>query len=70
MDDPKIRLGIIPASLVGTFVDAPPIIVASDQSVDYTCGSCGTVLLHAEDGQIHGLTIHCAQCASCNSTDA
>jgi DNA-directed RNA polymerase subunit RPC12/RpoP len=67
--DPKVSLTIVPTSSVGQFVDAPPIIVASDHSVDYTCGSCGTVLLHAEEGQIYGLTIRCTQCGSYNSTN-
>jgi predicted RNA-binding Zn-ribbon protein involved in translation (DUF1610 family) len=66
--DPKVRLRVVPASSVGNFVDAPPVIVASDHSVDYTCGSCGTLLLHAEAGQIYGLTIHCTKCGSFNLT--
>jgi predicted RNA-binding Zn-ribbon protein involved in translation (DUF1610 family) len=67
--DPKISLTIVPASSVVHFAEAPPTIVASEHSVDYTCGTCGTVLLHAEEGQIFGLTIHCTQCGSYNSTD-
>jgi predicted RNA-binding Zn-ribbon protein involved in translation (DUF1610 family) len=67
--DPKVSLTIVPASSVEYFVDAPPIIFASDHSVDYTCGNCGTVLLHAEEGQIFGLMIHCVQCGSYNSTN-
>jgi predicted RNA-binding Zn-ribbon protein involved in translation (DUF1610 family) len=68
--DPKVRLTVVPASSVDFSVDAPPVIVASDHSVNYTCGSCGTVLLHAEDGQIHGLTIHCSSCGTYNSTNS
>jgi hypothetical protein len=32
----------------GIVLDAPPVLIASDHSVDYTCGRCSTVLLHAE----------------------
>jgi DNA-directed RNA polymerase subunit RPC12/RpoP len=67
--DRKISLTIVPVPSVVHSVDAPPTIVASDHSVDYTCGTCGTVLLHAEERQIFGLTIHCTQCGSYNSTD-
>jgi hypothetical protein len=48
---------------------APPILIASTHTVDYCCGLCGTVLLHAEVDQVHNLVIHCMQCGSCNSTD-
>jgi hypothetical protein len=27
------------------------------------------VLLHAEDGQVHGLLIHCTTCGAYNSTE-
>ena len=50
-------------------VSAPPILVASTHTVDYCCGSCGAVLLHADVGQVHGLLIHCTWCGSYNSTD-
>jgi hypothetical protein len=33
--------------------------MASEHSVDYTCGRCSTVLLHADEGQVHGVLIHC-----------
>ena len=48
---------------------APPVLKASDHSVDYTCGRCGTILLHAEENQVHGLLIRCTSCGSYNSTD-
>jgi DNA-directed RNA polymerase subunit RPC12/RpoP len=40
-----------------------------DHSVDYVCGNCGTVLLHAEDGLMHNLLILCTDCGARNSTD-
>jgi hypothetical protein len=39
-------------------------------SVDYLCGNCGTILLHAEDGLAHNLIILCTECGARNSSDA
>lgn len=51
------------------FVSAPPVLIASTHTVDYVCGKCSTVLMHAEIGQVHNLIIHCTICGSYNSTD-
>jgi hypothetical protein len=45
------------------------MLVASDHSVDYTWGRCDTILLHAEENQVHGVLIHCTNCGSYNSTE-
>jgi predicted RNA-binding Zn-ribbon protein involved in translation (DUF1610 family) len=66
----KVNLKTVTRPLVGRFVSAPPVLMASDHTTDYTCENCGTVLLHAEEGQVHGVTIHCMNCGSFNSTDA
>jgi DNA-directed RNA polymerase subunit RPC12/RpoP len=58
----KISLKVITAPATGRVVDAPPVLQASEHSVDYTCGRCGTVLLHAEENQVHGLLIRCTEC--------
>jgi DNA-directed RNA polymerase subunit RPC12/RpoP len=65
----KISLKVITVPPTGRVVDAPPVLRASERSVDYTCGRCGTVLLHAEENQVHGLLIRCTECGSYNSTD-
>jgi predicted RNA-binding Zn-ribbon protein involved in translation (DUF1610 family) len=70
MTPPKISLKVITAPSVGRVLDAPPVLKASDQSVDFTCGRCGTTLLHAEENQVHGVLIRCTECGSYNSTDA
>ena len=70
MTDPKINLKLVSAPAKGIALKAPPVLKASDQSVDYTCGKCATILLHAEENQVHGVLIHCAICGSYNSTDA
>ena len=48
MDIHKIPLNVVaPAS--GAVLEAPPVLLASEHSVDYTCGRCGTVVLHDFD---------------------
>ncbi len=69
MTDPKISLKVVAAPATGLVLPAPPVLVASDHSVDYTCGRCSTVLLHAEENQVHGILIHCTNCGSYNSTE-
>jgi DNA-directed RNA polymerase subunit RPC12/RpoP len=69
MTDKKISLKIVVAPATGIVLKAPPVLVASDHSVDYTCGRCGTVLLHAVENQVHGILIHCTYCGSYNSTE-
>ena len=68
--NPKIRLKVIPSPRVGPVVSAPPVLIASTHTIDYSCGKCGAILMHAEDGQVHNLVIHCTQCGSYNSTEA
>ncbi len=70
MISPQIPLKVVIAPAVGVVLAAPPVLMASEHSVDYTCGRCDTVLLHADEGQVHGILIHCANCGSYNSTDA
>ena len=66
---PKVRLKLIPVPTDGPVVRAPPVLFASTNSIDYGCGHCDAVLLHAEDGQVHNLVIRCVWCGSYNSTD-
>jgi len=69
MADPKKRLKLITAPSTGSVVDAPPVLNASDNSVDYTCGRCNTILLHAEEGQVRGVIFRCTKCGSYNATE-
>ena len=68
--NPRSALRLVPVPLIGHAVTAPPVLTASSQTTDFVCGQCETVLLHAEEGQVHGLFTHCTQCGSYNSTDA
>jgi DNA-directed RNA polymerase subunit RPC12/RpoP len=70
MTDRQIPLKVLIAPSVGVVLEAPPVLRASEHSVDYTCGRCGTALLHADEGQVHGVLIRCTNCGSYNSTDA
>jgi len=52
-----IPLRVVTAAAVGVVLEAPPTLVASEHSVDYTCGRCAAVLLHVDEGQVHGVLI-------------
>jgi hypothetical protein len=41
----KISLKVIVAPTTGPVVSAPPVLKASDHTIDYVCGNCGAVLL-------------------------
>jgi hypothetical protein len=63
-----LRLVTSPTSGPVLSVTAPPPLVFSSATVDFTCGLCGTVLMCREDKQVDGLLIHCTQCGSDNAT--
>ena len=68
MTSPKIPLKVVIAPAVGVVLEAPPVLMAIEHSVDYTCGRCAAVLLHADEDQVHGVLIRCTKCGSYNST--
>ena len=70
MTTSKIPLKVVIAPAVGVVLAAPPVLMASEHSVNYTCGRCAAVLLHADEGQIHGVLIRCTKCGSYNLTEA
>src|SRR5262249_17451375 len=63
------ELKVIESPQTGQVISAPPPIVASDQSNHYLCGHCGTLLVVAEDDQLHGLVVRCRECGSHNAVD-
>jgi hypothetical protein len=65
----RMMLKVIGKPTDRSAIDAPPILVASDHTIDYFCGVCWAVLMHADDGQVHNLAIHCTDCGAFNSTD-
>jgi hypothetical protein len=66
---PKLALKVVDAPMTGAVVTAPPVLIASTHTVDYCCGHCATVLMHAERNQVHNLLIKCTACGAYNSTD-
>jgi predicted RNA-binding Zn-ribbon protein involved in translation (DUF1610 family) len=68
MDNPQLKLKVVEATGLEQALDGPPVLVASSNTIDFVCGNCGTVLLHADDNQVHGLFIHCTQCGATNAT--
>jgi hypothetical protein len=68
-DHPRFRLKLLFPPFVGRAIDVPPILNASDHTVDFVCGACEAVLMYAEHGQVHNVTIHCVICGSYNTTN-
>jgi len=62
-------LQIISAPAIGPVVSAPPVLEASNHTIEYTCGNCGVALLHAEAGQVYNLQIQCLKCGTYNRTE-
>jgi predicted RNA-binding Zn-ribbon protein involved in translation (DUF1610 family) len=66
---PRLPLTLVARPAIGTSTHAPPILDASSSTIDFTCGQCGTVLMHADQGQVHGVIIECLNCGAFNATD-
>ena len=69
-EHPRVALQLLRAPWARHIISAPPVLIASTNTVDYVCGKCDAVLMHAEHGQLHNLVIHCTECGSYNATDA
>jgi len=65
----RIPLRVILEPASGPVLDSPPTWEASHNSVDFTCGHCGSPLLRAERDQVRNLQIHCRACGNYNTTD-
>ena len=64
----KRSFKMVVAPRVGGSLAAPPALIASTHAMDYTCGYCGSVLMRADEGQVHGLMIRCTSCGPDNAT--
>lgn len=69
MTNKRLPLRVINAPRVGHVMDAPPGLAASDRTVEYTCGRCKAILLHADETQVKGLIIRCTGCGSYNCAE-
>ena len=58
-------------SVIDSTIDRPAgqRSAGSDHLVDYICGNCDTVLLHAVEDLKQNLLIVCTECGAHNSTD-
>ena len=65
----QVRLKVIEAPSIDPVVTAPPTLKASDHTIEYICGRCDAPLLHAENDQVHSLTIQCKKCGRYNRTE-
>ena len=64
-----IPLTVLPGRVTDTqAVKAPPVLELGAEN-DYACGSCGTVLLKANAGQVHNVLIECSRCSALNRAD-
>jgi hypothetical protein len=65
----RTSLKLVTPPFVGRAIDVPPILNASDHTVDFVCGTCEAVLMYGEHGQVHNVTIRCLTCRSYNTTN-
>ena len=70
MDNSQPKLKVVEATGIEHALHAPPVLVVSSNTIDFVCGNCDTILLHADDNQVHGLFIHCTQCGAYNATES
>jgi hypothetical protein len=66
----KTNLNLFRLTSDDRYIEAPPILVLSRNSIDCTCGICGTPLLRAEAVEALKLFIRCTNCGAYNSTMA
>ena len=62
-------LKVVTPPFAGRVLEVPPVLNASDHTVDFLCGNCGALLMQAEHGNFHNVTIHCLACGSFNNTN-
>jgi DNA-directed RNA polymerase subunit RPC12/RpoP len=48
---------------------APSPITVTAETNRYVCGQCGTLLVIADDDQVHGLVVRCRECGRYNEVE-
>jgi len=66
---PRFSFKLVTPPFVNRPIDVPPVLNASDHTVDFVCGQCGALLMYGEHDQVHNVTIHCVACGSYNTTN-
>jgi len=69
MAKPTIPLTVLPGRARDAHVVRAPPVVELGTENDYACGSCGTVLLRANAGQVHNVLLECSRCRAVNRAD-
>ena len=63
-------LKVVPPPLAAAAVaDAPPVLEASEPTVEFTCGHCGAALMRVDQSKVHALMVHCTECDAYNLTE-
>jgi hypothetical protein len=65
----RTSLKLVAPPFVNRALGVPPVLNASDHTVDFVCGHCEALLMHGEHDQVHNVTIHCLVCGSYNATN-
>jgi predicted RNA-binding Zn-ribbon protein involved in translation (DUF1610 family) len=68
MANPTIPMIVVGEAKGAHAVEAPPVLALGTEN-DYACGSCGTVLLRANAGQVHNVLLRCSRCGALNRAD-
>ena len=64
-----LKLRVIPPPGIGYVVPAQPPITVAENTNHYLCGQCGTLLVIADDDQVHGLIVRCRECGRYNEVE-
>jgi DNA-directed RNA polymerase subunit RPC12/RpoP len=64
-----LKLRVIPPPSIGYVTSAPPPITVTPNANQYLCGECGTLLVIADDDEIHGLIVRCRECGRYNQVE-
>ena len=64
-----VKLRVVPPPSIGYVTSAPPAITVSAETNQYLCGQCSTLLVIADDDQVHGLIVRCRECGRYNAVD-
>jgi DNA-directed RNA polymerase subunit RPC12/RpoP len=64
-----LKLRVIPPPGIGYATSAPPPLIVTPNANRYVCGQCGTLLVVADDDEVHGLIVRCRECGRYNQVE-
>jgi hypothetical protein len=68
MAHPQRKLRFVKNPKFGRPRAMPPVPDTSADMIDFLCGNCGILLMRVNEGQVHGVFIHCTECGACNTS--